>query len=89
MCFFSIESISKLIHSDSMVEIFKKQKLIIGQDIGIISYNDTPLKKVVTDGITTISTDFKEMGRILAELILNHKKEQIENKSSLIVRGSL
>jgi len=29
MCFFSIESISKLIHSDSMVEIFKKQKLII------------------------------------------------------------
>lgn len=76
-------------HLVSVIEQSKCQKLIIGQDLGIISYNDTPLKKVVTDGITTISTDFKEMGRILAELILNQKKEQIENKSSLIVRSSL
>lgn len=76
-------------HLVNVIEQSKKQKLIIGKDIGIISYNDTPLKKVVGDGITTISTDFKEMGRILAELIMNQRKEQVENKSSLIVRSSL
>ncbi len=76
-------------HLVNVIEQSKKQKLVIGKDIGIISYNDTPLKKVVGDGITTISTDFKEMGRILAELIMNRQKEQVENKSSLIVRNSL
>ncbi|OYX85486.1 MAG: transcriptional regulator, partial [Flavobacteriales bacterium 32-34-25] len=76
-------------HLVNVIEQSKKQKLIIGQDFGIISYNDTPLKKVVSDGITTISTDFKEMGCVLADLILNQRKEQIENKSSLIVRSSL
>jgi hypothetical protein len=29
------------------------------------------------------------MGKILAEMILKNKKEQIENKSALIMRNSL
>ncbi len=61
----------------------------IGKDIGIISYNDTPLKEVVADGITTISTDFKAMGKTLADILLNNKNIQIENPSSLIRRASL
>lgn len=76
-------------HLVNVIEQSKKQKLHIGKDFGLISYNDTPLKKVVADGITTISTDFKEMGRILAGLIPGQTNEQIENKSSLIVRNSL
>jgi DNA-binding LacI/PurR family transcriptional regulator len=58
-------------------------------DIGIISYNDTPLKKVVANGITTISTDFVAMGKTLAQLVMSKKRTQLENSSSLIVRGSL
>src|SRR5690606_33397979 len=42
-------------------------KLKIGKDVGIISYNETPLKKFILDGITTISTDFKRMGEIAAQ----------------------
>lgn len=61
----------------------------IGKDIGLISYNDTPLKKVVANGITTISTDFSEMGQLLAQMILTNSKENIENKSQLILRNSL
>ena len=72
-----------------MIEKSKLQNLILGVDFGIISYNETPLKKVVENGITTISTDFVEMGKILARMILNGKKEQIENKSTLIIRHSL
>jgi DNA-binding transcriptional regulator YhcF (GntR family) len=72
-----------------VVEKGNEQKLKLGIDFGIISYNETPLKKVVENGITTISTDFNEMGALLAEMILENKKLQLENKSNLIVRNSL
>lgn len=72
-----------------VIEKSKLQKLKLGNDFGIISYNETPLKKVVENGITTISTDFNEMGRLLATMILDNSKNQIENKSSLIIRSSL
>jgi hypothetical protein len=72
-----------------VIEKSKHQDLILGVDFGIISYNETTLKKVVENGITTISTDFVAMGKILAQMILNGKKEQIENKSTLIIRQSL
>lgn len=67
----------------------KLQNLQLGNDFGIISYNETPLKKVVENGITTISTNFELMGKILAKMILKNQKDQIENKCSLILRKSL
>jgi DNA-binding transcriptional regulator YhcF (GntR family) len=73
----------------SVIEKAKIQKLQLGSDYGIISYNETPLKKVVENGITTISTNFEAMGKILAQMILEGKKEQIENKCDLIIRKSL
>ena len=72
-----------------VIEKSKTQNLKLGLDFGIISYNETPLKKVVENGITTISTDFVAMGKNLAQMILTGKKEQIENKSELIIRKSL
>ncbi len=72
-----------------VIEKSKLQNLVLGVDFGIISYNETTLKKVVENGITTISTDFEAMGKVLAQMILNGKKEQIENKSTLIIRQSL
>lgn len=50
----------------------ESQNLEIGSDIGIISYNDTPLKEVLCGGITTLSTDFSQMGRTMASLINKH-----------------
>ncbi|WP_298395187.1 GntR family transcriptional regulator [Flavobacterium sp.] len=71
-----------------VIEQSKIQNLKLGLDFGIISYNETPLKKVVENGISTISTDFKSMGKLLAEMILHNKKEQIENQNNLIIRNS-
>jgi len=71
-----------------LVEIANERKLIIGQDIGIISYNDTPLKKVVGNGISVISTDFKKMGETIARMILNSEKACIRNPCRFIDRGS-
>ena len=45
--------------------------LEIGKDFGIISYNETPMKKYVKEGITVISTDFTLMGKKAAEFVLN------------------
>jgi DNA-binding transcriptional regulator YhcF (GntR family) len=73
----------------SVIEKAKIQNLQLGSDYGIISYNETPLKKVVENGITTISTNFEVMGKVLAQMIIKGKKEQIENKSALIIRNSL
>ncbi|WP_264519633.1 GntR family transcriptional regulator [Flavobacterium sp. N1994] len=73
----------------SVIEQSKAQDFKIVEDFGIISYNDTPLKKVVENGITTISTDFSKMGTLLANMILENRKEQIENESCLIFRNSL
>jgi DNA-binding transcriptional regulator YhcF (GntR family) len=72
-----------------VIERAKLQNLILGSDYGIISYNETPLKKIVENGITTISTNFEAMGKILAQMILKGTKEQIENRSALIIRKSL
>jgi len=72
-----------------VIEKARQQNLKLGTDFGIISYNETPLKKVVSNGITTISTDFTTMGKLLAQMVLTGKKEQIENKNALIIRNSL
>lgn len=73
----------------SVIEQSKKQKLVVGKDFGIISYNDSPLKRFIADGLTTISTDFEQMGRSAARLVLNSSKEQIEIPCELVQRGSL
>jgi DNA-binding transcriptional regulator YhcF (GntR family) len=61
----------------------------IGKQVGIISYNETPLKKIILDGITTISTDFHQMGAIAAQLILSHSKQHVEVPFKLTLRASL
>lgn len=76
-------------HLVEVVEQSKIQHIKLGVDFGIISYNDTPLKKVVENGITTISTDFIAMGKLLAEMVLSNEKKNIENSSQLILRSSL
>ncbi len=72
-----------------IIKNIKESGLIIGKDIGIISYNDTLLKEIVEGGITTISTDFKQMGKRLAEMVINKEHKQIANPSHFILRNSL
>ncbi len=71
-----------------LVEYAIAKKWKIGKDIGIISYNETPLKKVIAGGISVISTDFKKMGSSIVRLVKNNKKECVANPVSLIDRGS-
>lgn len=71
-----------------IVEKAKEQNMKIGEDVGIISYNDTPLKKVVAEGISVITTDFALMGSRVAEMVLNGEKICVKNPSKFIDRKS-
>jgi DNA-binding transcriptional regulator YhcF (GntR family) len=71
----------------NLVKQIRDKKLTLGQDIGIISYNDTPLKDLL--GITVISTDFQVMGETAAYMILKKKKEVVKNVFSFINRNSI
>jgi len=72
-----------------IVKDCKKNGYKIGSDVGIISYNDTPMKEIVGSGITVISTDFIRMGRDCANFIVNKDKVTEVIPSQLIIRGSL
>jgi len=72
-----------------MVKLAKRNKFKLGKNFGIVSFNETMLKEVVGGGITTISTDFKEMGKTLANMVLSKKGSRVRNPSKLIIRNSL
>lgn len=77
---------------DNLVTLIEKvmdSKKEVGKDVGVISYNETPIKRIILNGITTISTDFKFMGRHAAELILNKKQDHVAVPFYLTLRKSL
>ncbi|GAA4416546.1 GntR family transcriptional regulator [Nibrella viscosa] len=61
----------------------------LGNEIGLISYDDTPMKEILENGITVISTDFALMGRTAGECMLNKTTEQLPNPSRMILRATL
>jgi DNA-binding transcriptional regulator YhcF (GntR family) len=72
-----------------LLERIIASELQIGKDVGVISYNETPLKKIILNGITTISTDFKYMGTMAANLITGTEKKHLEVPFYYTQRSSL
>jgi hypothetical protein len=72
-----------------LIEKILATKMKVGKHVGVISYNETPLKKIILNGITTISTDFEMMGKKTAELILEQSTEHVEIPFYLTIRSSL
>lgn len=71
----------------NLVNQIRDKEFILGVEIGVISYNDTPLKELL--GITVISTDFKAMGETASRMILNKEKGKIKNSFNFIDRNSI
>lgn len=72
-----------------LMERILTSDLIVGKDVGIISYNETPLKKFLLNGITTISTDFKMMGTMAAAIVLGQEVQSYTAPFHLQLRPSL
>ncbi|CAM3604394.1 GntR family transcriptional regulator [Sphingobacterium prati] len=73
----------------SLIKLAKKHGFTLGDDIGLISYNDTDVKEILEGGITVISTDFWAMGNAAAEAILQKKILNERNPTQVIIRKSL
>jgi DNA-binding transcriptional regulator YhcF (GntR family) len=77
---------------DDLVVLIKKiiaADLKVARDVGVISYNETALKEIILDGITTISTDFKLMGSKTAEYALSNCHEHFAVPFNVTLRSSL
>lgn len=74
-----------------LIELARAAKLKgckIGKDIGIISYNESPINEIILDGLTVLSTDFKKMGELTAEMILKKTLKKIKCDFQLIRRNT-
>lgn len=71
----------------SLVKQIRDSKFTLGENIGIISYNDTPLKELL--GITVMSTDFKVMGESASQMIMNNEKGTVKVPFNFIDRNSI
>ena len=72
----------------ALAQSIRKQNLEIGKDVFIISYNEYDLNDVVLNGLTTVSTDFKQMGRTAAMMILNRKIWKVHCDFNMIRRST-
>lgn len=77
---------------ESLVNLIKKisaTDFVLGKDIGLLSYDDNPLKELLAGGITVITRVFEKIGYRAADIILNKEKKQVLNPLKVIVRKSL
>ncbi|HYW97189.1 MAG TPA: GntR family transcriptional regulator [Bacteroidales bacterium] len=72
-----------------IVEKSRDENLVPGRDIGLVSYNDSPVKKIIGNGISVISTNFEDMGHRAARFVMNRTFVQEVVPTRLILRSSL
>ncbi len=81
-----------VIRDADLVEVIKSCRtkgLALGNDVGVLSYNDTPMKQIVGGGISVITTNFEKMGQLAAGFVRNRQKIARVLPTSLLLRGSL
>lgn len=67
----------------------KEKEFVLGDDLGILSFDDNVLKQIMFGGITTMSTDFKNMAKIAADHVKFGNKVQSILPLDLFRRNSL
>lgn len=81
-----------ILKEDDLVTFIERVKVAdfkVGKQVGLISYNEAPIKKIILNGVSTISTDFKEMGKIAAKLIAENSREQVKVPFYLTMRATV
>ena len=74
---------------EALIEKIRAKNYTAGLEVGVISYNDTPSRKIIPNDITTISMDFQAMGRTAGELVFCDKTKRIELPCYLALKSSL
>ncbi len=72
-----------------VLEASEKKGFTPGEQGGLLSFNDTSIKKVIRKGVSVISTDFRRLGQLAAEAILGKTKQSEILPINYIGRNSL
>lgn len=75
----------ELVHT---LKILQQKKWELKIDVGIISFDDSPVKEILAGGISVLSTDFVLMGKTAANLVKGKLEGQIINPFRLKFRNS-
>jgi len=82
-----------LVYSDmeliSLLKEIDSRNWIPGKEVGIISYDETPMKEILHGGISVLSTDFRQMGLTAATYMNGEQFRQESNPFSFILRSSI
>jgi DNA-binding transcriptional regulator YhcF (GntR family) len=73
----------------AFIRKIKQKNWTLGNDCGVVAYNENQVKEILCDGITTISTSHEEIGQLAAQMILTQKFERIKSPFRFIRRNSL
>jgi len=73
----------------TFIRKIKQKNWTLGNDCGVVAYNENQVKEILCDGITTISTNHEEIGQLAAQMILTQKFERIKSPFQFIRRNSL
>lgn len=73
----------------SLIKIGEEMNLKLGQDLGILSYNETPMKEIIRNGITVVSVDFVKLGQSISRFIANPRPTTEIYFPEMIIRNSL
>lgn len=60
----------------------------IGSDIGIISFNKSPINEIILEGLTMMSTNFNQMGEMAARMIMDKTMKKVKCDFRLIRRST-
>lgn len=73
----------KLIHQ------IRNSDFVVGENVGIVSFGDSPMKEVTEGGLTTLTPDFTDLCKKIIEITQGQKRGQFRTRSKIILRNSL
>ncbi len=71
-----------------LVKACRSGHLKMGEDFGLIAYNENPFYEIIGTGISSIGIDWSEMATQISKFVLHNRPMQTYLKTKIIKRGS-
>ena len=75
-----------------LIELVRRARQLnfrVGRDSSIIFYNESPINEIILNGLTTISTDFRQMGVLVARMILEKSLSKVKCEMQMLCRDAV
>ncbi|HTN36584.1 MAG TPA: GntR family transcriptional regulator [Arachidicoccus sp.] len=71
-----------------LIRAARLRNLKVGEDIGILSYNESPVNEIILNGLTVLSTDFVQMGELASKMIMDNALDKVKCDFKLLIRNT-